>query len=227
MIAPAALQGHWRRTWLRAGGVEDRATRVHWLQAGRWCADIRVPLDRPGVSGTLASLPPDALAVLRTAEGFAGHIALAGDVCTWARTWNWRGFPCPPDVGRLWFDGPLLREDGVHAAYAEEWERVPGAPYRAWSVAAGAESGLLIANDADFLLALGTPGAPPAATPAAAFASVYILGHWADGAGIADLSTQPFCEGAPVLTRDGDRARLILPDFHGVVVARDLALTPA
>jgi hypothetical protein len=98
---------------------------------------------------------------------------------------------------------------------------------------------MLLTNATGFLLALGTLGAaawpdlaralregeapPEAAAPA--FASVYVMGHWAAGQGVADLSTQPFCEGLPVLTLDGPVARLTLPDFHGATVVRDLPLT--
>lgn len=243
MIAGADLQGHWRRNWLRAPGVEDRTTRVHWLQAGPWCADIRVPADRPGVTAAraLCDMAPADLAVMLGAEGFAGRITLDGDICTWHRDWNWRGFPCPVDAGRLWFDAAgRLIEDGVHAEYREEWERAPAVSLAAEAVEGPGAEGLLIGNADAFLLALGRRGAPARPDLAAAlrdgtamsgdaapaFASVYILGHWRDGTGIADLSTQPFCEGRPVLSRQPGTARLALPDFHGREVAQTLRLQP-
>lgn len=234
------VQGHWRRNWLRAPGHEDATTRVHWLQAGPWCADIRIPLVRPsrGV-GSLSDLSGPDLAVLLAAEGFAGRTSLDGDVCTWARHWNWRGFPCAVDAGTLWFDdhGHLI-EDGVHADYREEWVRVPGSPWSAWAVQAGDLDGLLIGNDTGFLLGLGQREAPAWPTlaqalregeaapgdAAAAFASVYVMGHWDGPQGIADLSTQPFCEGHAVLTRDV--SELTLPDFFGAPAPRTLRLTP-
>jgi hypothetical protein len=58
---------------------------------------------------------------------------------------------------------------------------------------------------------------------AAAFASVYVLGHWEGAAGIADLSTQPFAEGRAVLGRDG---LLTLPAFDGRITPRTLPLSP-
>lgn len=237
------LQGHWRRNWIRAPGLEDTTTRVHWLQAGRWCADIRIPLLRPGLGRAkcLADLAPADLATLLGAEGFCGHVTLDADICTWTRTRNWRGFPCPVDAGRLWFDadGHLI-EDGVHADYREEWQRRPAPPFTAEAAEADSGDGLLISHASTFLLALGHDAAPawPAlaqslrdgtATPrdaAPAFASVYILGHWQDGAGIADLSTQPFCEGHAVLTRSGPTARLALPDIDGRIRTQDLRLSP-
>jgi hypothetical protein len=238
----ADLQGHWRRNWLRAPGVEDRTTRVNWVQAGNWCADIRVPLIRPlkSVAALSAISGPD-LAQLLSAEGFAGHITLAGDVCTWRRSWNWHGFPCPVDAGTLWFDddGHLI-EDGVHARYREEWVRVSGDPWRAEAVETDTADGMLISNDRDFVLGLGQRGAAAwpslanalrdgEADPAAAamaFHSVYVMGHWEGTRGIADLSTQPFCEGRAVLARGKDAATLTLPDFNGAEVTRTLRLSP-
>ena len=215
---------------------------MHWVQAGPWCADIRVPQRRPGLeTGTLAAMAPADLALLLTAEGFAGRTTLDGDVCIWHRHWNWRGFPCPVDAGRLWFDeaGRLI-EDGVAAEYREEWQAVPGAPWTAVAARTSGAEGLLIASDTHFLLALGQREAPArpeliaaleagtatAAEAEPAFASVYVLGHWQGAAGVADLSTQPFCEGREVLQRDAGRARLTLPDFHGRLQDQRLELSP-
>ena len=243
MIRSEDLQGHWRRNWIRAPGHCDETTRVHWIQSGRWCVDIRVPLHRPGVAEAdcLADMSPADLAVLLTAEGFAGRITLDGDICTWHRDWNWRGFPCPVDAGRLWFDdaGHLI-EDGVHADYREEWQPVPGAPWQARALVSEAATGLLMHNARDFLLALGQPGAParpelPAALAegtaqsaqaAPVFASIYILGHWDGTDGIADLSTQPFCEGWPVLQSNSAGTDLILPDVHGRTIRLPLETHP-
>lgn len=242
MISEADLQGHWRRNWLRAPGLEDTTTRVHWVQAGPWCVDIRVPLLRPALDADcLSQMAPVDLAVFLSSEGFAGSIALSGGICTWHRDWNWRGFPCPVDAGALWFDpADKLIEDGVYADYREEWEAVPGDAWRAMSAVAAEGEGLLIANDTQFLLGLGQrdatalpglaaalrEGTATAAEAEAAFASIYIMGHWQGTAGIADLSTQPFCEGREVLRRDHATARLTLPDFHGRMQEQILRLTP-
>jgi hypothetical protein len=236
----ADLQGHWWRNWLRAPGFEDTTTRVHWVQAGQWCADIRVPLLRPlGGAASLADMSGPDLAVLLAAEGFAGHTSLADDVCTWTRTWNWRGFPCAVDAGKLWFDAAgHLTEDGVHADYREEWARVPSDPWQAFAVEADAGSGLLITSNRAFVLGLGQRnavaqpelaqalqnGEASPADAAEAFLSVYVLGHWDGAQGIADLSTQLFCEGHAILARDA--ATLTLPDFHGAVVSQTLRLSP-
>lgn len=242
MISGADLQGHWRRNWLRTPEVEDRTTRVNWVQVGAYCVDIRVPLVRPGLRGaaSLSQLSGPDLAVLLSAEGFAGHVTLERDVCTLHRAWNWRGFPCAVDAGRLWFDdaGRLI-EDGVHADYREEWEREPSAPWTALAVRAESGEGLLLSDGSRFLLGIGKRGAAanPAliaalragsALPADAakvFDSVYVLGRWDGGEGIAELSTQPFCEGTAVLQLGAADARLKLPDFFGSLVAMTLHLS--
>lgn len=242
MISLADLQGHWRRNWLRAPGTEDLTTRVHWLQAGQWCADIRVPLSRPGLEagGSLSDMAPSDLAILLSAEGFAGRVTLDGDLCTWHREWNWRGFPTPVDAGILRFDSfGRLVEDGAHSDYREEWQCVLTGPWIAEAVEADGADGLLLSHDAGFVLALGQRGAPSwpglpealrdgsasAEEVSDAFASVYVLGHWSGEEGIADLSTQPFCEGHAVLSRRGDSAQLVLPDFHGRMVEQTLRLS--
>lgn len=242
MISETSLQGHWRRNWLRAPGFEDSTTRVHWVQAGGRCADIRVPLLRPALdAGSLSAMAPANLAVLLSAEGFTGRTTLVGDICTWHRDLNWRGFPCPVDAGTLWFDpaGRLI-EDGVHANYREEWQAVPGGDWTAMAFEGAGAEGVLIADDSQFVLGLGQrdatafpglaaalrEGTATAAEAEAAFASVYVMGHWRGIAGIADLSTQPFCEGQAVLQRDHVRAHLTLPDFHGRMQEQVLCLAP-
>lgn len=232
MIGLRDLQGHWRRAWLRAPGVEDRDTRVSWMQGGALFADLRVPATRPALEGAraLSDLDPEALLGLMAAEGFAGTITLEGDVCTWNREVNWHGEPQGVDAGRMRFDaaGDLI-EDGVHADYAELWQRASGEGLNASRVAADGFEGVLLRSESLFLIGLGRPGAPASAPlvqalergerPAALvahFASHYVLGHWDGALGIADLATNPFLENRPFLER-GAGGRLIwhAVGFHG------------
>lgn len=227
MIAKANLQGHWRRVWLRAPGFEDATTRVHWLQAGVLFADIRVPLARPDLSGArdLADLDPPELLALMAAEGFAGTIAVEHGICTWKREINWHGRPTGIDAGRMRLSGADLVEDGVHADYRELWRREPGPPLLAHRIAVEGQSGVLVSSDTCFLLGFGDPMAAPSAPllrlleqgerPAAVlrhFRAEYLYGRWEGAVGIAELATNPFREGQPVLDRHGGALRFVAGD---------------
>jgi hypothetical protein len=77
-------------------------------------------------------------------------------------------------------------------------------------------TGVLITSETEFLIALGpTPtdtstdlraslmrGDATAADLRRHFASVYCVGVWQGSDGLAQLSTNPFCEGQAVLARD-------------------------
>lgn len=200
MITTADLQGHWRRDWIKAPEFEDKTTRVHWLQAGVLFADLRVPADLPALQGgCLADLDAPALQSLLRVEGFAGEITVAQGQCTWHRAINWQGALARPDVGAMWFDGDVLIEDGVHAKYREAWLAQPTAPLRGHPIAWGDMTGVLVENDDRFLLGIGP--VPMDRSPRDTFASFYALGSWDGAHGIADLATDPFAMGTPVLDR--------------------------
>lgn len=232
MISSDDLQGHWHRDWITAPGFEDHSTRVHWLQAGTLYADIRVPLARPDLSGydCLAEVPQPDLARLMDAEGFAGSITVQTGACTWARWINWHGVPEGTDIGAMSWDaeGHLI-EDGVEADYREQWSQVPGAPLRAHQIRVDGQTGVLVENDEIFLMAMGPKPSGTSASLkdaliagmalpqhiAAQFASLYCFGKWKGSAGIAELATNPFCEGQAVLHR-GTAFEWHPPTFDGI-----------
>ncbi|MYM56304.1 hypothetical protein [Thalassovita mangrovi] len=231
MITEADLQAHWRRDWIKAPGFEDATTRVHWMQCGALYADLRIPADRPDLSGAaaLADLDPPALRVLMQAEGFAGTITVADSICTWDRLINWHGVPDGVDSGLMFFDdkGGLI-EDGVDAEYRELWQRMPDAPSEAFRVTCDGMEGVLVSSGTGFLFGLGVPGAPSTKPLIAAleegrvpagltehFGTVYALGHWDGDDGIADLCTNPFLETRPVLRRSGQGITFETVDFNG------------
>jgi hypothetical protein len=200
VITTADLQGHWRRDWIRAPDFEDTTTRVHWLQAGALFADLRVPADLPAFQGgCLADLDAAVLQSLLRVEGFAGEITVTDSQCTWHRAINWQGALARPDVGAMWFDGNVLIEDGVHAQYREAWLAQPTAPLRGHPIAWGDMTGVLVESDDRFLLGIGP--VPMDRSPRDTFASFYALGTWDGAHGIADLATDPFAMGTPVLDR--------------------------
>jgi hypothetical protein len=125
---PPAYVGLWKRTLLETHSSRDTTTRVFWLQTQSWHADIRVPADRPALSGhtSLEHVSSDDLLALARQQGFAGTTEVDGDVCRWHRKLDYQ----PPsgfnDVGRMRFETPdRVLEFGVEQEYYEVWERVP------------------------------------------------------------------------------------------------------
>jgi hypothetical protein len=218
LISCDHLQGHWQRDWIKAPGFEDGSTCVHWLQSGALFADLRIPLKRPNAAGLscLADFDASALLVLMKAEGFAGHITVEDGKCTWHRQINWHGVPEQSDIGLMSFDDAgCLIEDGVLAEYRELWQAMPQPILRSTKVNCGVMSGVLIENDAVFVLAIGPiPSGNTQDLTAALesgivkvpalnqhFSSAYVLGRWDGAHGIAELSTNPFYEGHVALER--------------------------
>ena len=214
MITLANLQGHWRRDWIRAPGLSDTTTHVHWLQAGALFADLRVPADLPVLEGhCLADLDAAALQSLMRIEGFAGEITVANSQCTWHRAINWQGALARPDVGAMWFDGDVLIEDGVHADYREAWLAQPTGPLRGHRIEWDDMTGVLVESDDRFLIGIGPkPNDRPLHDT---FASFYALGSWDGAHGIADLATDPFAVGKSVLQRAEDSLIWHAPQFAG------------
>ncbi|WP_299407390.1 hypothetical protein [uncultured Roseobacter sp.] len=237
MIGVADLQGHWQRDWIKAPGFEDHTTRVHWMQAGALFADIRVPLDRPDLIGRdcLADLTQLEMAQLLAAEGFAGTITVAENRCTWHREINWHGEPDINDIGLMSFNGGALIEDGVLAEYRELWRRRPNERLRGHRLIFGDQRAVLIENHSVFLVAVGP--VPQGNTTALVarlqtsdasadalrrhFESTYCMGYWDGESGIAELATNPFCEGRAVLQR-GSAFHWSGPTFDGETQAQIL-----
>lgn len=222
MITKDDLQGHWRRDWIKAPGFADHTTRVHWMQAGDLYADIRVPAQRPELDAftCLADVPRDMLDPFLEAEGFAGTIDVRDNHCTWRREINWQGVPEVDDIGLMSFKDEGLIEDGVLAEYRELWQAEPGEPLRGHRITFGDMTGILVENDAVFLIGIG-PAPSSNDNLGVQFASTYALGNWEGADGVATLSTNPFCEGQTVLRRDAGFT-WHAPSFDGATTARRL-----
>lgn len=215
------IQGHWVRQWIKAPGFKDETTRVHWMQVGSVYADVRIPADRPDLTGyqTLSELPAAALLEYTVSEGFAGHVTLQDTHCTWHREVNWHGTPETVDVGDISFnaDGRMI-EQGVLAEYTELWEQRAseevGHAYRARGEGYVA---LLVLRGAEFVLGVGKPEKPSTSAFVDAlklhdakaggeevFGGIHAIGRLDGNMGIAELATQPFSEGQPVVTLDDE-----------------------
>lgn len=136
---PARYRGVWQRTLLQTLDRVDETSWVHWLQLGRWHADLRLPpvahrravgpSSRPAQSGS-SDWP----------QGFAGltevQTGVGGETCTWHRLVDCQPPGPTPDVGRMSFETPArLVEIGVHGAYREVWERLDGSTGRCIALA--------------------------------------------------------------------------------------------
>jgi hypothetical protein len=86
---------------------EDRSTDVLWLQTPTLFADIRIPAG--GGSGS---------------EGFAGHLAVTGQLCRWHRPIDVKPKGGDGDVGVLYRRGSRMIECGVHRNYLEDWRLI-------------------------------------------------------------------------------------------------------
>lgn len=243
MIALTDLQGHWRRAWLKAPGVVDHDTSVHWMQVGAVYADIRIPAGRPEIrgAGALADLGNATLLKLLKAEGFAGEITLDADICTWHRQINWHGAPEAVDAGRMRLDAwSELVEHGVHAEYSELWHRGGDSPAFARRFGDEPRAGFLVSVGNRFVFGigprqLGEPGAARTALESgkrtraleAMFEGGFVFGRWKGDVGEACLATNPLWEGQTVLKLDKHAVEICLSDFHGEPVEARFDLLPA
>lgn len=112
---PEAYLGVWRRTLLRtANGMEDRITRVLWLQTASAHADLRLPDPLPM---TVAE---------RTRQsGFAGLTHVKGDRCQWHRLIDFHP-DSGTDAGTMHFvSADEVHETGLDGSYLEIWNRLP------------------------------------------------------------------------------------------------------
>lgn len=220
MITLNDIQGHWIRHWIKAPGFEDHTTHVHWMQVGAAYADVRIPADRPELSGfaALSELPAETLRQLAQAEGFAGHVTLEGTQCTWHREINWHGAPDALDVGAILFDpkGRMI-ETGVQADYTELWQPHAAPNGAAWRFAGAGYAGYLITHGDTFVLGVGMPDKPTTKVQLEAlrsgqvpgciallFDGLHAVGQWSGENAVARFATQPFCEGEVVATLKSD-----------------------
>ena len=120
---PDRYHGVWQRTLLKTPGERDTTTWVRWLQTALWHGDLRVPpdADRRTHAGRAAQ------------QGFGGTTLITQpdraqpEVCTWQRHIDLQPPRSTPDAGHMVFASPdVVHETGIHGAYFEVWERLPG-----------------------------------------------------------------------------------------------------
>ncbi|WP_339650963.1 hypothetical protein [Halopseudomonas pelagia] len=140
---PDAYLGVWQRTLLRtADGIEDRVTRVFWLQTPALHADVRLP-----------DPAPTSITQRISQAGFAGLTEVQGDRCQWHRLVDFHP-DSGTDVGLMTFITPdEVQETAPDGSYVEIWQRLPesiGSTQAIWLAAAGdapRQGCLLLAGD--------------------------------------------------------------------------------
>lgn len=212
------VQGLWKRDWLKSDAKFDSSTQVFWAQSGTQFVDIRIPEQRPTLEGKscLEDLDASELLQLVKAEGFAGNISLNNSVCTWNREINWHGQSDDIDAGKLWFPDQcdVLIEDGIHADYQEQWNKVPTQGFQARSISVEDMDGFLLWSTTRFIYGLGVPEARSSGKVIeelhnqiispdafALFESEYCIGRWQGDIGISELCTNPFSENQVTLQK--------------------------
>ncbi|MEO1397936.1 MAG: hypothetical protein AAFU56_03600, partial [Pseudomonadota bacterium] len=166
---------------------------------------------------------------LAKAEGFAGHVTLEGNRCTWHRDVNWHGEPEGADVGEIAFDdeGRMI-ETGVLAQYAEQWVQNASADPCATPFSNGDYSGVLILDGDVGILGIGH-GSKPSTQPvldalaggtvpdniATLFDGMHALCRRQNDEVIATLGTNPLVEGSRILSLGTDAVTWHKTGFDG------------
>jgi hypothetical protein len=130
-MAPEWVTGIWRRDLITlSDGTVDSDTRVYWGQTRSLYVDIRVPADRTRCSPaqSFSDLSRQDFRLLARQRGFAGHVSIVGDQCTWFRDIDYQPDTGRPDTGLLRLDGDCLYETGeassvIGAGYEEVYRR--------------------------------------------------------------------------------------------------------
>jgi hypothetical protein len=161
--APEWLAGLWRRDALVfPDGRADRTTQVLWGQTRSLYVDLRIPAERPAVRGrrSFADFSHAELLQLTDQKGFAGHLVIDGNLCTWVRYIDYRPSTGRPDSGRLRFEGETLYEEGdpssvLASAYQETYHRERRADRRSVALrSVAADPGSADPDTADAVLVL-------------------------------------------------------------------------
>lgn len=111
-MVPVEYEGLWRRSGIwRSNGTSDLTTQVWWFQASRYHIDLRIPVDRIGITG------------------FAGETVVDGTRCEWRPAIAFPAISSELDAGWMRFDdADHLHETGLDNSYEEDWYREPAGP---------------------------------------------------------------------------------------------------
>lgn len=132
MLKIADLTGLWTRS-LQAwpDGRRDTTTNVGWLQGITIYADLRQP---PAIAGQfihahrLRDLTLADCKKLAMQQGFSGVFVAGPESFEWVREIDYQPRRKTRDIGRLFWQGDILVEEGMQGDYIEHWHRDPAQP---------------------------------------------------------------------------------------------------
>lgn len=119
-----------RRSISFATGVEDRETRVFWVQAHGMTGDIRVNPARPSLPADvpLSSLDRDTLVLLAGVEGGVAATSWAEPIMSWADWIGFQPYDKYPEPGVMRRVGDCMIEFAPSGIYVEDWRFLPSTP---------------------------------------------------------------------------------------------------
>jgi hypothetical protein len=167
---PNWLQGAWSRVLMRttATGVEDRTRDCIYLQTEVLYADIRVPADRPSLTGRrgVDDCTPQELAAVASVNGFAGWATFTAGICHWNRPIDFQAPTGRKDQGCMGIQDGHLWEYGLQGQHVEQYApRASGARRKgAWALApdpVDPRPGVLVIVDDLVIRAVARPGELP------------------------------------------------------------------
>jgi hypothetical protein len=108
-MVPKEYEGLWRRSGIRrSNGSSDLTTQVWWFQSSRYHIDLRIPVDRIGITA------------------FAGETVVEGERCEWRPAIAFPAIGEELDAGWMRFDdADHVHETGLDNSYEEDWYREP------------------------------------------------------------------------------------------------------
>jgi hypothetical protein len=132
MLNIADLTGLWTRS-LQAwpDGRRDTTTNVGWLQGITAYADLRQPLEIAGHFAHARCIRDLTMAdckKLATQRGFAGVFIARPEGFEWVREIDYQPRSKTRDIGRLFWQGDILVEEGLQGDHIEHWHRDPAQP---------------------------------------------------------------------------------------------------
>lgn len=132
MICAENFRGLWSRSLIAwPDGRRDVTTQVGWLQGIGLFADLRQPAGHAqhlSAATCREELTQDDCLALAAQQGFSGRFEGREAAYEWVRHIDYQPPRATRDIGRLFWRGEIMVEEGVEADYTEHWHLDPTVP---------------------------------------------------------------------------------------------------